>query len=182
MSLPLLVGAEKSIAVAVRWTLPDSDEGGFIRFQVALEIDGIIEAGLFLDGGAYAQHRDVNVSFELAVVSSGRHRRLPLVRVEWRSLRGGHSNQRKNGCEGPWAGKRVPETHLHSFEGNWIEAKNRMRRGDLPCAEPIAEELQSFEALRAFVGRHFRINNIDVVPRPDWRYDLFDDNDRDHVV
>ncbi len=181
MSLPLLVRAEKSLAAPVRWTLPDSDEGGYIRFQSAIEIDGITEAGLVLDGGTYAQHRDVNVSFELAVVNFGQHRRIPLVRLEWRSLRGGHSNQRKNGCEGAWAGKRVPETHIHTFEANWIDTKARMRRGDLPCAEPIAEELQSFEDVRAFVGRHFRINNIGIVPRPDWRYDLFDDNDWDHV-
>lgn len=50
MSLPRLVSAQKLIATPVDWTDPDSDEGGYTRFQVALEIDGITEAGVVLDG------------------------------------------------------------------------------------------------------------------------------------
>lgn len=173
MSLPQLVGAQKALVSRVKWTVPDSDEGGFTRFQVPVEIDGITEAGLVLDGGAYTYHPDRNVCFELAAVGMGHHRRIPLIRVEWRSIRGGHSNKRRRGCEGPWAGKRVPATHIHTFEANWLAARQQMRRGDLPCAEPISEELQTFEDVREFVGRSFRINNISVVPRPDWVYTLF---------
>lgn len=172
MTLPELVDAEKSISVPVRWTGPDSDEGGWTRFQVPLAIGGVTEAGLVLDGGTYQHHPDRNVCFELGAVGFGGHRRIPLIRVEWRSLRGGHSNERKNGCEGEWAGRRVPATHIHTFEGNWRPETQRMRKGDLPCAEPIDEDIQSFESLRSYVGRRFRISNIEIVPRPDWRYDL----------
>jgi hypothetical protein len=67
----------------------------------------------------------------------------------------------------------VPDTHLHSFELNWVEAEQRMKGGKLPCAEPIEQPLETFEHLRGFVGRCFRINNIALVPMPDWAYDLF---------
>lgn len=182
MSLPQLIAATKAIAVSVAWTTPGPslDEGGYTRFQVPLDVDGITESGLVLEGGAFASYRDRDVCFELNALGHNGRRRIPLMRLEWRSRRGGHSNQRKTGCQGPWAGKRVPATHIHTFEANWLAEKDRMRKGDLPCAEPIEEEIQSFEELRVYVGRRFRINNIGVVPHPDWRYDLFDEGDGHH--
>ena len=50
-----------------------------------------------------------------------------------------------------------------------------MRRGKLPCARPVERELQTYEDVREYVGTHFKIRNMDIVPRPDWVYDLFDD-------
>ena len=170
MPLPRLVYAWKSIAVAaVKWSAPDPDDG-HMRFSVPLEINGIVEAGLTLSGGATAHHPDRHVTFELAVAGLGGLRRTRLIRADWRDIKGGHTNNRRQ-CAG--TGKRVPETHLHSFELNWIEAERRMRRGKLPCAEPIEQDLQSFEALREYVGKRFKIINIGIVPRPDWVYDLF---------
>jgi hypothetical protein len=48
-----------------------------------------------------------------------------------------------------------------------------MRNGNLPQAVELDEEPQSFESLREVVGNLFRINNIDVVSRPPWEYNLF---------
>ena len=139
-----------------------------------LDIGGLTESGLVLEGGTYMRHPDRNVSFELCLLGLGRNRRIPLVRVDWKSLRGGHSNQPKHGCICKI--KRVPPTHIHTFEDNWNADRAEMKRGDLPCAEPVTEDLQSFESLRDYVGSRFRINNISVVPRPDWRYDLFSED------
>jgi hypothetical protein len=125
-----------------------------------------------LTGGAYAQHADRHVSLELAIQGLNGTRRIRLSRIDWRSLRRGHSNPRGK-CLGAWDGKRVPETHYHSFEMNWVEAERRMKKGKLPCAKPIDEPLQSFEQLRAFAGISFNINNISIVPPPPWEYDLF---------
>lgn len=66
----------------------------------------------------------------------------------------------------------MPETHHHSFALNWLEAEGRMRRGKLPCAEPPSEPLATNEDLRDFVGRAFLIEDMHVVPRPPWIYDL----------
>lgn len=174
MSLDRLALSDKSIPLSrVYWDPEDGDELGFCRFQVALEISGVTEAGLVLSGGACEGIPDRNVCFEVCALGHQGRRRIPLMRAEWRSVRGGHTNQRRNKCCGPWARKRVPETHIHTFEGNWIAEKEQMRRGDLPCAEGIPEELQTFEEFRAYVGTAFKINNIDVVSLPLWRYDLF---------
>ncbi|TPN02465.1 hypothetical protein [Mesorhizobium sp. B2-1-5] len=169
MPLPSLVNSWKSIVNPIEWSKPDPEDG-YIRFYAPPEIDGIVEAGLVLTGGTYSQHPDWHVTFELSVAGLAGHRHTKLIRVDWRDTKGGHSNNRRK-CAGD--GKRVPETHLHSFELNWIEAERRMKRGKLPCAEAIDQELQSFEQLRSFVGTRFRINNIGIVPRPDWVYDLF---------
>jgi len=171
MPLPRLVQSWKTIANAAEWTKPDPDDG-YVRYSVPLDIEGITEAGLTLSGGAYARCPDRHVTFEMAVAGVNGPRRTRLARVDWRSLKGGHSNPRGK-CPGPWDGMRVPETHYHSFELNWVESERRMKKGRLPCAMPISESPQTFEALRAFVGLHFRINNIGIVFPPGWEYDLF---------
>ena len=48
-----------------------------------------------------------------------------------------------------------------------------MRRGKLPCAEPVPVPVETFEALRAFVGVSFGIDDMQIVPPPPWTYDLF---------
>lgn len=170
MSLPKLILAPKAIPYAAEWSRPDQDDG-YIRYHTSLDLEGVTEAGLTLFGGTYVHHPDRHISFELAVEGHGGNRRIRLARIDWKSIRDGHSNSPR--CPGPWAGKRVPETHFHRFELNWSEAEQRMKRGKLPCAEPIDEPIQTFEDLRVYVGIMFNINNINVVPRPDWVYDLF---------
>lgn len=165
--------AWKSIAVGVQWTAPNESDG-YSRLYIPLDIDGVTEAGLVLTAGAYSKYPDIHVTFELSVTGVDGARRIRLIRLDWKSLTGGHTNQRGK-CIGAWDGVRVPETHLHCFEMNWIESEGRMKRGKLPCARAIEEELQTFENLRTFVGTHLRIKNIDIVPRPDWVYDLFPD-------
>jgi hypothetical protein len=163
-----LVEVEKTIGVPVSWTGPDA-ETGYIRFSVPLEVEGVTEAGLTLNGGAYLNYPDRHVTFELAIATA--RGRVRLVRVDWRSLKGGHSNSPR--CPGEWSGRRVPESHLHCFDLNWVEAEQRMRRGKLPYAKPLDSEPQSFEELKDSVGIQFRIKNIAVVPRPEWVYSLF---------
>jgi hypothetical protein len=169
MALKALFESPKSIPVSVQWTDGDTTDG-YTRFLAPLEIDGLVEAGLTLTGGAYTHHPDRHVTLELAIIDQTTGRRIRLARIDWKSLTGGHTNQR--GRCGAWGGKRLPATHLHSFDLNWVEAEQRMRRGKLPCAEPIPQALQAFDELRRFCGTCFRINNIDVVPPPDWVYQL----------
>lgn len=170
MSLKNLFESAKIMPATVRWTEADPNDG-YTRFLSTLEIGGLVEAGLTLAGGAYVHHPDRHVTFELAITDQTTSRRIRLARIDWKSLRGGHSNPRGR-CGPDWSGKRLPATHLHSFWLNWIETEQRMKRGKLPCAEPIVEPLQTFEELRQFCGRCFRINNIEIVPPPDWVYEL----------
>jgi hypothetical protein len=168
MPLRNFVQSWKSIATSVAWTPPDPDDS-YIRFMVPLEIEGIVESGLFLTGGTYLNYPDQNVTFEISFRSNGT-KPIWLARIDWRSLRGGHSNQRRK-CRS--VERRVRSTHIHTFEMNWIEETGQMKKGRLPCAENIEEDIQSFESLRQFSSAALKIKNIDVVPVPKWTYDLF---------
>jgi len=148
MSLRRLVETEKSIPYRPEWTEPDVGDGN-TRLSVPLEIGGVTETGLTLECRAYEYHPDEHVTLELSVLGMNGRRRIRLMRLDWRSLKGGHSNDRRR-CSGPWSGKRVPATHLHSFDLNWVESEQRMKKGKLPCAEPISEPLQSFAELTDF--------------------------------
>ena len=94
----------------------------------------------------------------------------PLARVCWRSLLGGHTNQRGHRTFG--LPSRLSPTHFHSFDLNWLPNQNRMRGGNLPLAMDIEPALESFEDVRTYVGNVFRISNIDIVSPPDWQYTL----------
>lgn len=162
--------AEKAIATFPGWSQPEV-ETDFVWFLAPLEIGGVVETNFVLFGGCNHRLADRNVTFELQVGAPGQRKKIPLARVEWRSIKGGHSNRRRGG--NAFAGKRVTDTHYHSFEANWVASERRMRNGNLPQAVELDEEPQSFESLREVVGNLFRINNIDVVSRPPWEYNLF---------
>jgi hypothetical protein len=173
--LPIIAEAVKSISYFPGWSEPDKDDG-YTWFDAPLEIDGVTEAGLFLHGGTYGQYPDANVTLEVFVRLPGRRRKLPLERVDWRSLKGGHTNLRVAGH--PLSGRRVPSTHLHPFDQNWDAVRGRFVGQNLRLAVPIEQELQTFEAARAFAGNRFRINNIDLVLPPNWSYNLLAQNVR----
>ena len=145
-----LAKSEKFIPSSINWTHGDGSDG-YTRFSVALDVGDITIASLTLDGGAYINHPEEHVTFELSILGHDSKRRIRLMRLDWKSLKGGHSNHKRK-CAGLWGGKRVPETHFHTFELNWVESEQRMKSGNLPCAEPINEQLLSFGDLREFVN------------------------------
>jgi hypothetical protein len=92
MPLPGLMCAPKRIPFALEWTEPESP-GGYIRYNTTLEVDGITEAGLILTGGAYSRLPDRHVTFELSLQTGVPNKRIWLTRIDWRSLKGGHSQR-----------------------------------------------------------------------------------------
>lgn len=174
VTLHEIATGQKEIAGRPGWNPPEA-ETGYVWFSVPLLIGGIVEAGLTLQGGCYIDRPDVHVSFEL------RLRRPPmtrkpgaLVRLDWRSITGGHTVPRRKGM--PRAGRSTKSTHLHPFSENYLPDKDQMRRENLPVAIDIIEHLQSFEDVLTLCGDVFNITNIGVVQRPDWRYFLFHEN------
>lgn len=166
-ALPKLVAPEKAIAAFPGWSDPDP-ETGYIHFNAPIEIDGVVEPGLILHGGCYIDKPTASITFELRIGRRPGRSIVPLERIDWRSLQGGHTNQRKNGGDG----KRLSDSHIHAFDLNWLAEKGKLRNGNLPLAMDIPERLEDFSALRAFVGKMLRINNIDVVVEPSWEYNL----------
>lgn len=169
-SLKEIFEAEKEIGFFPGWSEPET-ETDYIWFDAPIEIGGVTETGLVLHGGCYAHRPDMNISFELRIAKTPGRRCMPIERFDWRSIEGGHSNLR--GPKSEWSGRRTSDTHLHDFWMNWIEDEQRMRKGGVPFARDIDEELEDFAQVRGFVGNRLRIKNIDVVAEPDWVYDLF---------
>lgn len=170
MPFPKLAAALKAIAQFPGWSEPEP-ETGYCWFNAPLMIAGVIEHGFVLHGGFIKHVPDANVSFELRALKPGAKRTVAIARIDWRAVRGGHTNPKRPGS--PVSGIRVSDSHHHSFTLNWLEHETRLRSGNLPMAEDIDQQIQTFESLRATVGILFRINNIDIVQPPKWEYDLF---------
>lgn len=162
--------ADKQIGHFPGWSIPE-DETDYIWFNAPIEIGGVTETGLVLHGGCFAHRPDCHVTFELHISRSPARRCLPIDRLDWMSLEGGHSNQRKPRSE--WSGRRVSATHLHDFWLNWSETEQRLRNGGLGVAREVDEPIQSFIEARDFFGKRLRIKNMDVVLEPKWVYDFF---------
>ena len=156
MTLPDLIAARKEISQFPGWSEPEAETGA-MWFIAPLSIAGVVQEAFALHGVCLKYAPDRNVVFELRALGP-RRRKISLTRYEWRSLREGHTNSRRSGS--PVSGKRVGATHYHSFDLNWLEAERRMRSGNLPQADNVEKEPQSFESLTAEVGNRFRINNM----------------------
>lgn len=169
MSFERLATEQKQLASAPIWQRAGFEKTG-LWFDAPLEIGGVTEAFFVLHGEARVDLPDQHVGLELVYNIPNARRRVPIARMDWKSIKGGHSNKRRAGW--PMKGKRVPPTHFHPFDLNFIAATGRMRPGDLPVAVEISGELQSFESALAMAGFLLRISNIDLVPRPPWEYRL----------
>jgi hypothetical protein len=161
--------ATKEIARFPGWQRAGFEKTG-LWFDADLEIEGVVQQGLTLHGEARLDLPDQNVGFELVFKSPTTRRRVPLARVDWLSIKGGHTNKRRGGW--PMPGKRLGPTHFHSFDLNWNASQGRMRPGDLPVAAEISGQLQTFESALAMAGFLLRISNIDLVTLPPWEYRL----------
>jgi hypothetical protein len=167
--LQALADAEKSLAVFPGWSAPEG-ETGYIWFDAPLDVRGVTEPGFVLHGGCLRYQPDCNVTLEIRVSRRPGRGCIPLMRVCWRSLRGGHTNPRRNGVQ--FSGLRLGPTHFHPFDLNWLPNRGRMRGWNLPFAAPIEQDFQSFTEYLAYVGKRFRINNIGIVTPPEWEYRL----------
>jgi len=157
-----LVEAEKLIASPADWT----KRGRRLELKLALEIDGLVEEGLFLRGSALERLPDQEVMFQIEYhgirVPGGTG---PLTRIEWNPLRP-HNNKAK----GPKELRFLDQfgSHVHLFDDNWSEANGALLKDNLPIARPISEPIQGFKECVDFVGNLFRINNIEVIKVPEW--------------
>jgi hypothetical protein len=170
MDLQDLFHSPKLISAFPGWASPEV-ETGYSWFDAPLEIDGVTEVGFVLHGGCYPSQPSCNVVLELRIARIPGRKRIPLARFEWRSLDGGHTNPVRKGL--PHSGKRVAATHLHPFQLNYSTTEGRMKLGALRIAVDVEPEPADFNACLAFVGNDFRINNMNLVAEPNWRYDLF---------
>lgn len=165
-----LFEAQKALVSVPAWSEPQG-ETRVSWFDAPLDIGGVVEAGFILHSECRLDLPDQNVGFDLQIRLAGQKRKISIARLDWLSIKGGHSNPRRTGW--PFSGIRAPATHYHDFEINYDETNLRMLGGDLPFARAITEQLQTFEQARDSAGFLFRINNIGIVQPPKWEYDMF---------
>lgn len=140
------------------WSSPDTADGA-IRFLAPLEIDGVTVADFALRGGAYEKRPDAAVMLQLEIGVPGLRTRTPLIRIDWRPISPVHKNPDRTILRGD---------HVHTFEGNWLEAEQRMRTGSLPVAVGLPSEVASYADLLDLAKSVFRISNIESIPEPEW--------------
>jgi len=161
--LPTLVAAEKQLDRRPAWH-PEHCE-----FVVPLSVSGITVGGLELRGTGSFTALDRNIMFQLEHSPAGR-KRIPLWRCEWRPF-SPHTNKAIGPQELHFL--QLPGSHEHPFYLNWLEHEQRMRTGNLPIAKEITPDPASFEEFLDFCGKQFNISNMNIVPAPEWRGDLF---------
>jgi len=162
-----LFESQKELAVKPHWVATDST---WFNLAAPLDIGGATVEGLELRAGAVQSLPDRAVRFHLQY-HPARGPCNPLCRVEWRPL-SPHTNPNK----GPKSLqlRKIKGTHVHGFEMNFLDAEGRMLSGNLPIAEIINPEPNSFQELLAVVGKRLRINDMDQIEPPPWREaDLF---------
>jgi hypothetical protein len=157
-----IFSSEKALSFAPAWILRDRH---YLSLSCPLEIDGVTIQGLELRAGARASLPDEAVRFQLQHQPAGgkiQH----LARIEWRPI-SIHNNKGLGPLE--LRNTIIKGCHHHEFGLNFLEASKAMRRGDLKVAVPIEETLADFATLLAFVGKKFRIVNMELIVMPPWQ-------------
>jgi hypothetical protein len=160
-----LVERVKSIAAPVTWSAPDPKDGR-LQFLVPLDIDGVTVAELALRGVAYETRQDADVMLQLETGIAGVRTRVPLARLDWLPLSPIHRNPFRGPPE--MQGRLISGSHAHLFEHNWLEAEQRMMRGNLPVAEAMPANCNTFAGMVAYAERVLRIGGLDGLPEPPW--------------
>lgn len=144
------------------------EEGRRLSLVIVLEIEGVTIEGLLLRGSALKNHPDEAVTFQLEFAHEPGRRDLAVDRIDWRPL-----NEHTNGGKGPKEFRYLllAETHHHAFDLNWLPDEGRLRKSNLPIAQPVNPDLADFDKLVEFVKKCFRIIDLEI-PVPPWEADL----------
>ncbi|WP_168455001.1 hypothetical protein [Sphingopyxis microcysteis] len=163
-----LVDSWKDLPPGVGWSEPHPDDGG-LEIYAPLDIAGVTVGNFALRATCFEHSPDKAVMFQLETGIPGERRRQPLTRIDWNPL----SNFHKNPPEGPQRIRRIiTGSHHHPLEANWLEKGGRMRMSNLPVAEALNPNPANFAELLDLVGKLFRINNIGIIPGPEWSLKL----------
>lgn len=167
VDLSILYAANKSFPSALNWQFRDND---WMAFVSPLDVDGVTIEGFRFRATANRMRPDEHVTFQLEYLPPRRHPKGgAIARVDWKPLTA-HNNK----MVGPDQYKNVIQrcTHHHEFWLNWQHSEKSVWKGNLEISVPVEPE-QSFEEIVAFVGKEFKISNIEWLPTPPWSATLF---------
>lgn len=158
---------EKTIQPVLGW---DRD-GPNLRFEAAVDIEGVTEEGLFLFGRARLSNvdRDVTLGFKWA---DARNRGGCFERIDWLPM-GAHQNKGIGPIELRFVLQEC--THIHQFKEN---AALRMGitkaiRENLPVALPIDPEPGNWASFLTLAASTWNMPSLPgMIPKPEWQLGL----------
>ncbi|RNF33977.1 hypothetical protein A7A09_013815 [Paracoccus methylarcula] len=155
--------ADKELSVDPDWKRREKDE--FVRLVSPLDINGVTVEGLRFTVSAHIYMPDRSVTFQIEYESVQHPKGVPMVRFEWRP-RSPHNNKGLGPLEYRYIA--LTGTHIHPFDLNWAYSQNQVRKGNLPIAVPVQQEIGSYDEALAFVETKFRIKGVTGIPAPPW--------------
>lgn len=159
-----LVESWKDLPANIGWSKPDPIDG-LMSIYAPLSIAGVTVGSFALRATCNVNRPDCDVMFQLEIGLAGQRTRLPLSRIDWRPISGGHKQPRAPGSR-----KRefIQGSHLHTLTDNWLEREQRMRENNLPWAQRLDPEPASFAELLDFMRIQFRFNDVRGIGVPEW--------------
>jgi hypothetical protein len=141
-----------------------------LRFEVALDIDGVTEEGLTLRGRTNAILVGQDVSLMLVRVTAGRTGQT-FDRLEWRPTQPHTNRPHPDPALSLIA---IEGSHHHPLEANAASpgGLTAALRDNLPVARPLAEEPAGWSALAALAATLWRIEGLGDAPEPPWQPEL----------
>lgn len=161
-----LVSVEKTLGATPNWD--DKSDPKYIVFEYPLAVAGVVTGGFQLRMKVSKTWIDKDACAQLEFCPAGKRTELVLWRVEWRPI-GCHTN---GAMPADHKFASISGTHQHTFDDNYLPGEGRMKSGNLPAARPINNDLNTLSEFLAYVGKLFRIRDIELVEipsiSPDW--------------
>ena len=161
VDLKNLAEAKKVIPTSRSWVEVGRN---YLEWVSPLDIDGVTVAGLQVRLAAFELVPDENVRAQIEH-HPPKGKCEPMARVEWRPL-AEHNNKGRGPIEHRF--KPFRQTHVHRFDMNWDQQRQRLFSPNLPIALPI-QDVDSYDKFLDICGVEFRITNMSIVPIPPWR-------------
>lgn len=164
MSLPELIRSPKAVG-GHSFSGWQEDDQGILEAALPVETPGgIIIEGLLLRLKARKHLVDSAAMIQLEFPHEKGRRDRAVERLDWRPL---HTHTNKN--LGPEELRLIDleGSHRHSFDLNWIPHEQRLRKYNLPIAEPMPD-CADFQSFLEYAGGCLNIQNLNVVQVPPW--------------
>jgi hypothetical protein len=162
MDVRSVLSSTKTISIATNWVKGDDER---LWVVAPLEIDGITVQGLILRVRVFKDRPDEDALFQLEFEHDPKRKDKAIERIDWKP-----SHTHENRGNGPPDFRFIRQncTHYHQFDLNWLSNENRLKMDNLPVAVPISDDPVDFKGILAFVGKNFRISNIELIGQPGW--------------
>lgn len=156
--------APKRLAVTPTWRHRPHKSTSLLVLVVALEIDGVVQEGLYLHGRTLQRTAEQDLTFIVHYEYAHVHHNL--ARIDWRPKRP-HTD-----AIGPILTRRsFAGSNFHSFEDNASNGLDALRsgsKGNLPIAIPLKPDPASIIEVLRCVKQLMNIENAEEIPPPPW--------------